>query len=262
MSDGEFEDELKQAPVAALSDEAILDLVDKDVDQQPSIQVIDTPDQTTGARKKISTEQLDAIFPSDEILAGQGLSSKDDFASRLAWMKQLSKKIYTNEGVGVGVNGGKTDLKTSRFVLFVVAEQQIAMRVGDAREIARYPNVTALPRTPDWLRGVTNLRGEIISVTDLRVLLGVDSENSGAEKIILVHCNQSQSSTAIVVDRVIGIRNAALNSIEKIDVATQGCGLFDSITEFDAATTPILSIEEFFNKVQLQNHCEISAKNN
>ncbi len=257
MSDGEFE--LKQAPVAASNDEAILDLVDKDADQQSSIKS-DAPAQTTGIGKKISTEQLDAIFPSDEILAGQGLSSKDDFTSRVVWMKQLSKKIYTDEGVGV--NGKKTDLQTTRFVLFVVGEQQIAMRVGDAREIARYPNVTALPCTPDWLRGVTNLRGEIISVTDLRVLLGVDSENSSSEKIILVHCNQNQSSTAIVVDRVIGIRNAALNSIEKIDVETQGWGLFDSIAEFDGATTPILSIEVFFNKVQLQNHYEMSAKTN
>ena len=96
----------------------------------------------------------------------------------------------------------------ARHVVFEVGEQWFGLPLTGVREIDRYGNVTALPRTPSWLRGVTNLRGQILSVTDFRRLLNLsDDRKSVGERIIVVHSDRHAAKTALVVDRVIGIRN-------------------------------------------------------
>ncbi len=95
-----------------------------------------------------------------------------------------------------------------RYVVFEVGEQQYGLPMDGVLEIDRCGKVTSLPRTPIWLRGVTNLRGQILSVTDFRELLGLsDQRRSFGEKIIVVHSESHNSRTALVVDRVLGIRN-------------------------------------------------------
>ena len=95
-----------------------------------------------------------------------------------------------------------------RYVVFEVGEQQYGIPIDGVLEIDRCGKVTSLPRTPVWLRGVTNLRGQILSVTDFRELLGLsDQRRSMAEKIIVVHSNHHNARTALVVDRVLGIRH-------------------------------------------------------
>lgn len=97
-----------------------------------------------------------------------------------------------------------------RYVVFEVADQKYAIPVTGVLEIDRCGKVTPLPRTPNWLRGVTNLRGDILSVTDFRELVGVTDQPRSlaiAEKIIVVKSESCNSRTALVVDRVHGIRN-------------------------------------------------------
>ena len=58
-----------------------------------------------------------------------------------------------------------------RHVVFQVGDQLYALPLDGVLEIDRCGKVTTLPRTPSWLRGVTNLRGQILSVTDFRSCL-------------------------------------------------------------------------------------------
>jgi len=128
-----------------------------------------------------------------------------------------------------------------RHVVFEIGDRQFGLPLDGVLEIDRCGKVTSLPRTPNWLRGVTNLRGQILSVTDFRNLLSLKSDRTAVgEKIIVVHSPRSASSTALVVDRVLGIRH--LNS-------EQGAlsGLSDRVTSFsdgisvtDQATTVLI----------------------
>jgi len=100
-----------------------------------------------------------------------------------------------------------------RHVVFQVGDQTFGLPLDGVLEIDRCGEITVLPRTPSWLRGVTNLRGQILSVTDFRNLLEVsDNRQTVGEKIIVVHSEACDASTAVVVDRVIGIRNLKAES--------------------------------------------------
>ncbi len=95
-----------------------------------------------------------------------------------------------------------------RYVVFEVEQQLFAIPLDGVEEIDRCGKVTALPRAPEWLRGITNLRGKIFSVTDFRRLLKLDSESPlTGEKIIVIQSKSLETRTALVVDRVLGIRH-------------------------------------------------------
>ncbi len=129
---------------------------------------------------------------------------------RTRWIKQVSTAILANDIRALSECGYGSENPTtqgSRFLLFAIGTERFGVPLGNVREIARYPNVTELPRTAAWLRGVTNFRGQIMSVTDLRILFRIPSERqSSSEKIIVVRGTQSNAKTALVVEQVLGIR--------------------------------------------------------
>ena len=58
-------------------------------------------------------------------------------------------------------------------VTFMLAEERYGIETSHVREVVRLADYTPLPGTPDFLVGVTNLRGEILADVDLRKFLGV-----------------------------------------------------------------------------------------
>ena len=150
---------------------------------------------TTDAVGEQSDDKFNAFEGSLRQLLKQIQSNGDDADTR-NWLSQCLKSTPDTETTG------------SRYVLFVVGDQQFALPLTEVREIDRCGGITFLPKTPDWLRGVTNLRGEIVSVTDFRRLLNLSAGSCERnEKIIVVHSQQYQARTALVVERVLGIRS-------------------------------------------------------
>jgi purine-binding chemotaxis protein CheW len=128
-----------------------------------------------------------------------------------------------------------------RYVVFEVGDQQYGMPLDGVLEIDRCGKVTSLPRTPSWLRGVTNLRGQILSVTDFRELLGLaDQRRTVGEKIIVVQSEVHDARTALVVDRVLGIRNL-LGEQGPLEGLSDRLAVFaDSLAVTDQATTVLI----------------------
>ena len=58
-------------------------------------------------------------------------------------------------------------------IRFALGEERYAVETNCVREILRFKAATPLPGTPDFLVGVTNLRGQILAVFDLRRFLGI-----------------------------------------------------------------------------------------
>jgi purine-binding chemotaxis protein CheW len=107
-----------------------------------------------------------------------------------------------------GVVNRPDTARRAKFIVFVLAETSLAVPLQDVLEIHRMPRITPIPNVPGWILGVTNLRGDILSVVDLRGLLGLGaspSERSGL--IMVVRSRDHELTTALVVDRVPGMVN-------------------------------------------------------
>ena len=128
-----------------------------------------------------------------------------------------------------------------RHVVFEVGEHQFGLPLSGVLEIDRCGQVTALPRTPNWLRGVTNLRGQILSVTDFTNLLNLSIDRSAVgEKIIVVHSKRHASSTALVVDRVLGIRHLNSDRGPLSGLSDRVANFSEGISVTDQATTVLI----------------------
>ena len=59
-----------------------------------------------------------------------------------------------------------------QFIRFYLNDILLAIPLKSALEIGHRPVITPLPNLPDWLLGVSNVRGEIVSIVDLKIFLG------------------------------------------------------------------------------------------
>jgi purine-binding chemotaxis protein CheW len=113
-------------------------------------------------------------------------------------------------GDAVGVPQPESATNRIKHVVFELDGTQYAVPLTNVWEIQRVPQITALPHVPDWLRGVTNMRGDVLSVVDLRVLLGIAmAERSQDERMVVVKSTAEDVAIGWIVDRVIGIRGFA-----------------------------------------------------
>jgi purine-binding chemotaxis protein CheW len=62
---------------------------------------------------------------------------------------------------------GKANKDISKYLKVLIADTDFVINIHDIREIIEYPDVTAVPKSPDYMHGVINLRGNYIPVVDL-----------------------------------------------------------------------------------------------
>lgn len=175
-------------------------------------------------------------------------------------LEQLSSAIDGNTLDDFGFEteiADEPDLKTRldvgpRYVVFEVGDQHYGVPLDGVLEIDRCGKVTALPRTPNWLRGVTNLRGQILSVTDFRKLLRLtDQRRTVGEKIIVVRSERHDASTALVVDRVLGIRNLSSKQ-GPVEGLSESLAIFaNSLAVMDQTTTVLIDPDRLIGSNEL-----------
>ncbi len=91
---------------------------------------------------------------------------------------------------------------SSRFVVFGIAATKYAVPEAFVTELERVPRTTAVPRVPAWLRGVTNLRGDIVSVGAMRADLGKPSYQPPTARLLVVRLLDDPFTTGLIVDAV------------------------------------------------------------
>lgn len=89
-----------------------------------------------------------------------------------------------------------------RFVQFTVGDTCYAVLQALVAELDRVPTITMVPQTPAWLRGVANLRGDVLSVVDLRAWLGLDPMPAHAGRLLVVRLPDDEVTVGLLVDAV------------------------------------------------------------
>jgi purine-binding chemotaxis protein CheW len=79
---------------------------------------------------------------------------------------------------------------------------RFALPMDAVAEVGRTPSVTRVPGTPAWVSGVTNWRGRILGVLDLRLLLGVPAEGDDGRLVVLA---RNGVAVGVVAERVDGV---------------------------------------------------------
>jgi purine-binding chemotaxis protein CheW len=93
------------------------------------------------------------------------------------------------------------------FIAFELAGVLYVVAVSNVVEVGSVPPLCPLPHVPDWLLGVTNLRGDILSVVDLNAFFRLPSESPASQrKLLVARTSQDTVRVGLLVDRIRGIR--------------------------------------------------------
>ncbi|OHB54984.1 MAG: chemotaxis protein CheW [Planctomycetes bacterium GWF2_42_9] len=95
--------------------------------------------------------------------------------------------------------------KEGKYLTFALGSEEFGLEILKVREIIGYMEITAVPQTPSYVKGVINLRGQVIPVVDLRAKFGMETAKVTEETCIIVveiHQDGRKFSTGIVVDHV------------------------------------------------------------
>jgi purine-binding chemotaxis protein CheW len=110
-----------------------------------------------------------------------------------------------------------TTLKTGKYLTFTLADEEYGIGILKVKEIIGMMAITSVPRTPDFVKGVINLRGKVIPVIDLRLKFGMPSiEYTDRTCIIVVEIDADDMTIqiGIVVDAVSEVLNIKEEEIE------------------------------------------------
>jgi purine-binding chemotaxis protein CheW len=100
-----------------------------------------------------------------------------------------------------------------QIVNFTIGEVNYGVPVDQVREVRDMQTVTPVPGSPAFVEGVTNLRGQIITVMDLRKRLGLPDKSIANEKIIII--DLGKHAIGVVVDAVTEVSTIRGPDIEK-----------------------------------------------
>ncbi len=95
--------------------------------------------------------------------------------------------------------------KQGKYLTFAIADEEYGLEILKVREIIGYMDITPVPQTPAYVKGVINLRGQVIPVIDLRTKLGMQQAQVTEETCIIVveaSRNGQKNDTGLVIDRV------------------------------------------------------------
>ena len=116
--------------------------------------------------------------------------------------------------------------REGKYLTFSMADEEYGIGILKIKEIIGMMPITTVPQTPEFVKGVINLRGKVIPVIDLRLRFGMDSIDYTERTCIIVVEIEKESGTVmigIVVDSVSEVLNIKAEDIE--DTPTFGTKL-------------------------------------
>jgi len=110
-----------------------------------------------------------------------------------------------HEMVGMGI-----DADTDQYLTFILSDEEYGVDILRVQEIKGWDSVTPIPNTPDYIKGVINLRGTIIPIVDLRLKFRLDSVSYSPLTVVIVLkiiSDGNERVMGIVVDAVSDVYN-------------------------------------------------------
>lgn len=100
-----------------------------------------------------------------------------------------------------------------KYLVFHIDEEIYGINSKRVAEVTGNMGVTPLPGVPEWVAGIANWRGDIISVVDLRKLWEKKSKSPKKSRLIILHPNKNDSAIAFVVDKLSEIVTLSVKDI-------------------------------------------------
>ncbi len=160
---------------------------------------------------------------------------------------------------------GGVMFKKNQVVRFLIGRESFGIDIGHVQEIVVVPEITKVPDTPDFIEGIINLRGKIVSVIDLRKRLRVNGiQNDKKNRILVSEVNGR--TVGLIVDEVSEVLRLNPDNIEPPPeiVNSVGAGYITSVGKLEDKIILLLDLgkvldAEEMSKLNSQHNMAVNA---
>jgi purine-binding chemotaxis protein CheW len=141
-------------------------------------------------------------------------------------------------------------------VLFRLENNIFGIPISNVQEIIKVPAVTTIPNTPEFFKGIVNLRDKVLPVLGLGEKLGLQESESEERRIIVI--NVGVNTAGIIVDAVCDVLKIAEDSIETgVNLGETASRAISGIAKLDDRLVILLNLEQLLVTDDIFNFEEI-----
>lgn len=200
-------------------------------------------------------DQLEALFGSDmpfdltEIDAPHAVEDEEREAdqTRIERVTRALRPIEIEQETPV------EGVALEKQIVFSLASTRYAVSMTNILEIAELNYLTIVPNLPEWIVGVTNLRGDILSVLDFRAFLGLPQEElTDSQRMLVSQTADGEITTGIVVDSVLGMESIDMARVEEIKTVEENrlTPFLKSVREEDGGLVSVIDLEALLRSLE------------
>jgi purine-binding chemotaxis protein CheW len=131
-----------------------------------------------------------------------------------------------------------------QYIDFILGTEDYAIEMGYVREIIKPVHITKLIGAPEFVKGISKVREDVITIIDLHQKFNVDSANCEADKPRIIILELNSENIGLLVDDVVNILES--DSIENIPSLIH-FGTIREIVKTDDNIIPVFDIERLFS---------------
>lgn len=129
-------------------------------------------------------------------------------------------------------------------VVFTLGELRYALPLSAVERVVRAPEVTPLPKAPEIVLGVINVRGQVIPVVDIRKHLRLPPRELELSDQFII-ARTSRRRVALVADSVVGCHELADRELVPVDQVLPGAEYIHSVAKLEGNLVLICDLDQF-----------------
>ena len=148
---------------------------------------------------------------------------------------------------------------SQKYLTFKLGDESYGLRALEVLEIIKDINITTVPKMPQHIKGVINLRGKVVPIIDMRNKFEIGSDSIDSHTCVIVaqtKIDEDRSLTGLIVDSVEEVADINDSEIEEVsNIATQiDPSCIQGVTRLHSSKVTLLNIENVLNKENLELH--------
>lgn len=150
-----------------------------------------------------------------------------------------------------------TAAETIQYLTFKLEDEVYATDIAQVREVLEYSRVTKVPRTPEYMRGVINLRGHVVPVLDLKLRFGMSRTEQTVNTCVIIVEVQIEGEKTIIgaladsVQEVIDMDASTIEPPPRIGTKLN-TDFIEGMGKRDEQFVIILNIDKVFSSADIE----------
>jgi len=134
-------------------------------------------------------------------------------------------------------------------IIFRLYREWYGIEIGKVKEVIKVSKITYLPSSPEYIAGIVNLRGNILSVTDLKTVLSLPHEEL-TEKTRIIAVESGIMETGFLADEVVDSIEVPISKIESplLTIPPEGAKYIEGQCRVDNKLIALINVEKVLEK--------------